>query len=265
MSEPGRVARFATMFREDATLAECEIWLKDLNHKKLEGRQRESAVLSEVLQLLNHDFLRNGLQVEKIDSEGLWLKQPNDIVLPLSEMSDGYRASLAMLTDILRHMVDVYGFTNLISEVNGAFIVPHEGVILIDEMDSHLHPEWQRKIGFWLKERFPRVQFIVTSHSPFVCQAADDCSIYHLPPPGRLEDPFQIKPQEYWKIVRSKVDAIYLSPAFAMEYTRSPRAVEARRKHAELRAKAAARSLSAPEKQQLIQTELFIDPDDEVE
>jgi hypothetical protein len=62
MVGPSRVARFATMFREDATLGECEIWLKDLHVKKLEGRDKEAQILNSVLKLLNDDFLRNGLR-----------------------------------------------------------------------------------------------------------------------------------------------------------------------------------------------------------
>jgi predicted ATPase len=46
------------------------------------------------------------------------------------------------------------------------------GVELIDEVDAHLHPEWQREVGFWLKRHFPKIQFLVTTHSPSICQAA---------------------------------------------------------------------------------------------
>ena len=100
MSGPSRVARFATMFKEDATLGECELWLKELHHKKLEKHQKEEQVLTDVIELLNDDFLQNGLRVERVDSAGLWLTQDNGTVLPLSDMSEGYRAALAMLVDL---------------------------------------------------------------------------------------------------------------------------------------------------------------------
>ena len=70
---------------------------------------------------------------------------------------------------------------------SGAPVVTHRGVVLIDEVDVHLHVSWQRSIGFWLKKHFPNVQFIVTTHSPFVCQAADPGR--SLLPPARL-NPF---------------------------------------------------------------------------
>jgi hypothetical protein len=261
MVGPSRVARFATMFREDATLGECEIWLKDLHVKKLEKRQKEAGILDQVLQLLNDDFLRNGLRIEKVDSEGLWLRDASNIVLPLADMSEGYRAALALLVDMVRHMVDVFGPDNLVQERHGRLIVPHSGVVLIDEIDSHLHPEWQRLIGFWFKERFPNIQFIVTTHSAMICQAADENMIYHLPPTGTVAEPNRIRGAEYWKIVKSKPDAIYLSPAFGMQFTRSPRAVNARNQLAELRAKEQAGLLSEPESKQMRQLTLFADED----
>lgn len=262
MVGPSRVARFATMFREDATLGECEIWLRDLHVKKLERREKEGRILDQVLELLNDDFLRNGLRIERVDSEGLWLRDASNIVLPLADMSEGYRAALALLVDIVRHMVDVFGPDNLVQEVQGHQVVPHSGVVLIDEIDSHLHPEWQRQIGFWFKERFPKIQFIVTTHSPMICQAADENMIYHLPPPGSQSEPNRIEGDEYWNIVKSKPDVIYLSSAFGMQYTRSPRAVQARRRRAELKAKAHAGLLSAAESNQMKQLDLFADVDE---
>ena len=145
----------------------------------------------------------------------------------------------------------------------GRQVVSHGGIVLIDEIDSHLHPEWQRQIGFCLKERFPNIQFIVTTHSAMICQAADENMIYHLPPPGVASEPNRIKGPEYWKIVRSKPDVIYLSPAFGMQFTRSPRAVQARRKFAELQAKEHAGVLSETENREKQQLFAFMENGEE--
>ena len=76
--------------------------------------------------------------------------------------------------DILRHLINVYGLTDLTGrDTDGKLFFMRSGVVLIDEIDAHLHPEWQREIGFWLKRHFPNIQFIVTTHSPIICQAAD--------------------------------------------------------------------------------------------
>jgi predicted ATP-binding protein involved in virulence len=57
-------------------------------------------------------------------------------------------------------------------------------VILID---AHLHPTWQKNVGKWFQDRFPNIQFIVTTHSPLICQAATHGSVWHLPHPGSDE------------------------------------------------------------------------------
>ena len=245
MSGPGRIARFATMFKEDATLGECELWLRDLHHKKLEKKYtKEEQVLDEVLELLNEDFLQNGLRVDRVDSEGLWLHQPDGTVLPLSDMSEGYRAALAMLVDLLRHLVQVHGPEGLVKRVDGKLTVPHAGVVLIDEVDAHLHPEWQRQIGFWFKRKFPFMQFIVTTHSAMICQAADDDGLFYLPPPGDEEIAEQIKGSDYLHIIRGKPDEILRGPAFRLLNTRSERAVAARERYARIKAKVSIREIN---------------------
>ncbi|MBW8878050.1 MAG: AAA family ATPase [Acidobacteria bacterium] len=263
MSGPSRIARFATMFKEDATLLECEIWLKDLSHKRLERRERETRVLDQVFAILNDDFLRNGLRVERVDSDGLWLKDAAGTVLSLADMSEGYRAALALMIDILRHIEKVYGDESLIEQKGDAIVVPHPGVVLIDEIDAHLHPAWQREIGFWLKRRFPKIQFIVTTHSALVCQAADENGIFHLPPPGSDESPFQLDDEDYWNIVRAKTDDIYISPAFGLLQTRSPDAVAARQNYARLNAKKKTIGLTPEENKQLNLFERYVEPDEE--
>jgi hypothetical protein len=261
MSGPPRIARFATMFQEAATLGECELWLKELHHRKLEERAKEQTLLDQVTRILNADFLQNGLRVDRVDSEGLWLSHPNGAVLPLADMSEGYRAAIAMLMDILRHLANVYGDVSLLDGPAGRPVVGHTGVVLIDEVDSHLHPQWQQKLGFWLKEILPTIQFIVTTHSPIICQAADERGIFHLPAPGANRCPDRVSEDDYAKIVRGKLDAIYLSPAFGLPHTRSPRAVRAREEHARLRSKQASMDLTPEEKEQLLDASWFIGDD----
>lgn len=55
----------------------------------------------------------NQITVDRIDSDGLWLEDRNGLQLSWIEMSDGYRAALALLADILRHLINVYGVTDL--------------------------------------------------------------------------------------------------------------------------------------------------------
>lgn len=234
---PGRIPHFATLFKEDATLAEGEEWIKQLSFKRLEERKHETIALENLLKLMGDEFLRSEVSIERADSEGLWLRDSNGMLMTLADMSEGYRSSLAMLIDIYRHMVDVFGPEDLVEQVQGRYVVTQPGVVMIDEVDAHLHPAWQRRLGFWMKEHFPRVQFIVTTHSPIVCQAADGGRIFHLPDLESETEPFRLSELDFYRVISGKPDEILLSPAFEMGHTRSPKAVAARKRRAQLRAR----------------------------
>lgn len=72
---------------------------------------------------------------------------------------------LALAIDLLRWLI--LAFPNATDPMQCS------GVVLIDELDAHLHPKWQRQIGQWLRLKFPNLQFIVATHSPFVAQVID--------------------------------------------------------------------------------------------
>lgn len=81
---------------------------------------------------------------------------------PLRELSDGYRNTLSMISDIAYRMAMLN--PQLLDDVT----TQTSGVVLIDELDLHLHPQWQQRIVKDLTTIFPKVQFIVTTHSPNV-------------------------------------------------------------------------------------------------
>lgn len=224
-------ARYATLFQEAASLAEADRWLRDLRFKALEHRQAEQDQLDLLIALLNDDLLPNQLTVHRIDSDGLWLVDRNGRPLAWSEMSDGYRAMLALLVDIIHHLITAYGVSGLLTrDDTGKRTIARSGVVLIDEIDAHLHPEWQRVIGFWLKQHFPCIQFLVTTHSPIICQAADPNGLFVLPEPGSDQAPRALTTEAYTTVIASRPDTILLTPAFGLQNTRSPDAVN---KHSE--------------------------------
>jgi hypothetical protein len=100
---------------------------------------------------------------------------------PLKEMSDGYRTVATLVLDIVRQIHGVYGRLDTASTAGGGTAITQPGVVLIDEVDAHLHVTWQRKIGGWLQEHFLNIQFIVSNHSPYICQAADEGGLIRLP------------------------------------------------------------------------------------
>jgi hypothetical protein len=259
-------ARYVTMFQEAASLAEADRWLRELRYKALENRQTEGTQLDLLLELLNDDLLPNQIRVARVDSDGLWLVDRNGIELAWGEMSDGYRAMLALLADIVHHLIDAYGIAGLIArDADGQMSITRSGVVLIDEIDAHLHPEWQREVGFWLKRRFPKIQFLVTTHSPIICQAADPNGLFVLPEPGSNQPPRALSAVDYATVIAARPDTILLTPAFGLQNTRSPQAVDARSEYARLQAKRRATgALSPAEQARLAELEVFVLSDEEL-
>jgi energy-coupling factor transporter ATP-binding protein EcfA2 len=257
--------RFVTMFQEAASLAEVDQWLRNLKHKELENKAAEREQLALVLELLRDDLMPNQINVDRVDSDGLWLKDRNGVQLAWGEMSDGYRAAAALLADIVRHLIGTYGVEGLTEKNDeGKTVVKRSGVVLIDEIDAHLHPAWQREIGFWLKRHFPHIQFLVTTHSPIICQAADPNGLFVLPEPASGDQPRPLDEQEYNKVIASRPDTILLTSAFGLQNTRSPRAVEGRAEYAKLQAKKRAGArLTASELDKEQQLELFATNDEQ--
>lgn len=251
--------RFVTMFQEAASLLEVDQWLRNLSHKKLEHKPAETQQLAILLEILRDDLMPNQITVDRVDSDGLWLKDRQGLQLAWGDMSDGYRAALALLADILRHLINAYGVDGLTERgADGKLFVAKGGVVMIDEIDAHLHPEWQREIGFWLKRHFPKIQFLVTTHSPIICQAADENGLFVLPEPGSAEPARALNDEEYQTVITSRPDTILLTPAFGLTNTRSPRAVAARAEYAQLMGKKrAGGQLSAAEAVKVSQLELF--------
>jgi energy-coupling factor transporter ATP-binding protein EcfA2 len=258
--------RFVTMFQEAASLAEADQWLRNLKYKELENKAAERDQLALLMEILRDDLMPNQITIDRVDSDGLWLKDRNGVQLAWGEMSDGYRAALALLTDILRHLINTYGAADLTERgPDGKLRIKRSGVVLIDEIDAHLHPEWQRQIGFWLKQHFPHIQFLVTTHSPIICQSADTNGLFVLPEPASGDSPRPLTHEDYQKVIASRPDTILLTPAFGLQNTRSPRAVAARAEYAQLQAKKRAGArLTAKEETRVTQLQLFATPEEEL-
>jgi predicted ATP-binding protein involved in virulence len=110
-------------------------------------------------------------------------------------------------------------------------------VVLIDEVDLHLHVSWQKRIGFWLKRHFPNIQFIVTTHSPFICQAADPRGLIRLPAPGEDRSAEHVSEELYNTVVNGSIDDAVLTELFGLETPYSEPAERLRKEIARLEAK----------------------------
>lgn len=84
---------------------------------------------------------------------------------PFSNLSDGQRCMLAMVGDIAQKAA------KLNPQLGGKVLKETQGVVLVDELDLHIHPRWQRSLIEDLRRAFPKIQFICTTHSPFLIQS----------------------------------------------------------------------------------------------
>lgn len=93
------------------------------------------------------------------------------LLLPFAQLSDGQRNMLGMIADL------AYRAATLNPHLGANAPEQTPGVVLIDEVDLHLHPAWQRRVLPDLMRAFPKVQFIVTTHSPQVLSTAPSGSV----------------------------------------------------------------------------------------
>jgi predicted ATP-binding protein involved in virulence len=105
----------------------------------------------------------------KVVGGQLWLKVNIDgeesSLLPIEYLSDGIRFFTEMVAELAYRCVVLNGF------LKNLCVKESKGVVMIDELDLHLHPNWQRHVVKDLKEAFPNLQFVVTTHSPFIVQS----------------------------------------------------------------------------------------------
>ncbi|NEA44499.1 AAA family ATPase [Streptomyces sp. SID11385] len=252
MTAQGPGNRLATLFHEDASLAEGVSWLIDLRLRSYEEdpeRGESRRLLDQVLTLLGDGLLPDRYQIQRVTADGLWVREAGDDGpgFPLREMSDGYRTVAALVLDLVRQLHATHGPLRTEATPSGGIALTHPGVVLIDEVDAHLHVTWQRRISGWLREHFPHIQFIVTSHSPYICQAADEGGLIRLPGPEEQAPPAVVDEDLYRRVVYGSGDDAVLSELFGLETPYSTRAEERRRRLVALERKVYAETATAGE------------------
>lgn len=98
-------------------------------------------------------------------------------LIPFNYLSDGFRNMIAMTADIAHRasILNPHFAENAAKEITG--------VVLIDEIDLHLHPKWQRRVASDLQKAFPKLQFVATTHSPFIIQSLEPGQVIDLEQP----------------------------------------------------------------------------------
>lgn len=250
MAGPSRLARVVSLFREDASLAESIEWFRNVYLLRLEGKAGAQQLEKSVIDLINDDLLPEGMKIDHVDSDGIWTRR-DGLLLPLRDLSDGYRTVIALVLDLAKQLYSCFGSFEAVLDDGGKLVAPYLGVVLIDEVDAHLHIAWQQRIGFWLKAHFPGIQFIVTSHSPFICQAADPKGLIRLPVPGTEERAEHVTEDLFKIIVNGSADDAAMTALFGLERPYSDRAEGLRRRVAELEARLVRGRATAEEEAEL--------------
>lgn len=246
-----RAGAHLSVFGEDVALTESLEWLRELNYKRLEGDAEASALLENLRSFINEGkLLPHDSAIEDVSSEGVQLRDGNGHQIDITEMSDGFRSILSLTFELLRQMVLVYGSRKVFQNVTeGDYTIPMPGIVLVDEIDAHMHPTWQARIGTWFTQYFPKVQFIVTTHSPIICRAAEHGSIWRLAAPGSSRPSGEVTGVERQRLIYGNILDAFSTELFGAETSSSPQTTEMLEELAKLNKKSILGVISRQEKE----------------
>lgn len=214
-------ARLANLFDPFCPLPDATAWLSTLNDLQF---KRASATIKTLLNLRDTSHLEVGgngvLLVEK--------KVPQDIRV----LSDGYQTVIGVACAIMA------GLVGPDQPVETA-----EGIVLIDELGNHLHPNWRMRIVRSLKRAFPRVQFIVTTHEPLCLRGLGEGEIAVM---RRIGPRTTVLLKDIPPIAGMLVDQILSSPHFGMDSTLDPETADMLDEYYDLLAKSSDSKLVSP-------------------
>lgn len=169
-------APYETLFSTSARLLDFQEWILQLDYSAKHDSELAEKRLAHLRKLLGSGILPNvtDFECDKVgdnDQVAVLFKMGNDR-RRFEELGFGYQTTLTWLADLCKRLFDAYPDSpNPLRE---------EAVVLIDELDLHLHPRWQRDLVPTLTRLFPNVQFIVTTHSPHVLQSMGEVNLHLL-------------------------------------------------------------------------------------
>ena len=126
-------------------------------------------------------------------------------------LSDGFRAYIGWIGDLLYHMC--------LCCPDGEKLVDHRGIVMIDEVDLHLHPEWQLVVLPTISQALPKLQFLCTTHSPIVAGTVESANLHLVLPDGEIASVLTRPEVEVHGLT---ADQILQSSHFGLVSTRAP-------------------------------------------
>lgn len=215
-----RAAAHMSAFGEDIALTEAldyirELYISELD-KTIDPGKVDRIALSGIIKFINHSkMLPNGARILGVNSESISIIVADNTIIPITQLSDGFRSILSLVLDMLHRLILVFGSDKVFKEIlEGDKKIYLPGIVIIDEVDAHLHPDWQDAIGEWFTTYFPNIQFIVTTHSPLVCRAAEKGSIWRLATPGSGEQSSEITGTARDRLIYGSISDAYGTETF---------------------------------------------------
>ena len=212
-------------------------------------------MLDKIIQFVNTPgFLPHNTHLESISSDGVIFKDGHGFSLSVNQLSDGFRSILSLTFELIRQLARVYGDKEVFTQnKDNSLSINLPGIVMIDEIDAHLHPSWQTRIGQWFTRYFPNMQFIVTTHSPLICRAAEKGTIWRLAAPGTNLHSGEISGLEKQKLIFGNILDAYGTEVFGRSPVRSQKSDEKLQKLGKLNMMAALGTIShEDEKERLI-------------
>lgn len=206
-----------TLFSYHADLRNAEDWLLRADYaasKESPQQKRQQERLEQVKQLLLA-ILPEIDGIHFLTGSGVYpiprveFHTPYGWV-PLRHLGYGYQTVIAWMIDFASRMIERYP--------DSPDPLAEPAVVLVDEIDLHLHPLWQRQLIGYLSRRFPNTQFIATAHSPLVVQAATGANLAVL----RRDGDHVVIDNDVAKIRNWRIDQVLTSDLFGLPSARPP-------------------------------------------
>ncbi len=160
-----RSASVFSLFNPDSQLVSLTSWAMNAEYK---GGKSQIKIIEQTLNYFLEGFKFHG--IDKLNKTLLFKEGKS--ILSLEQLSDGYQNMAAWIGDLLYRLTETFGDQK--TPLNA------RGILLIDEIDLHLHPRWQRKLLDFIHLKLPNMQLIATTHSPLTAQQAAEGELYAL-------------------------------------------------------------------------------------
>lgn len=171
-----------SLFSINSRLINFEEWLLQLDYasKKLDYASKSNQPVAEKRLNKIKEVLCGGIFPDITDFKFSTTSELENIVefkvqdgwFRYTDLGFGYQSTLSWVVDLCHKLFEAYPDAD--NPLEG------QAIVLVDEIDLHLHPKWQREVTAYLSKSFPNVQFIATTHSPLVIQSMEEVNLYVL-------------------------------------------------------------------------------------